>query len=377
MKQGKSVFSINTKISESYRFLFPVATILIFWGALIWLPLLWNPGLYPVLAHRYLMLNGFAASFIAGFLMTAVPRFSQTTHARLWEVGLFFLITISGLYFAYHDQEAPVFLFSALQPLCLLLFIFPRFLNRKQNPPYTFIFIFAGLLLWAISGFGSIWGDPEMFKHLHYEGAIASIILGVGSRLIPGILGHVEIVSAQRQIYEKPLPLYKIIPVPFVLLVLFFIVSYFLGEFGAILRALIVGLIGLFYWRLRQLPVEKTALTYCIWVSAWLIVVSFLSKPFIHEGDIHVSHSFFINGIVLLSLMIGTRVIQSHGPKDKSLETKKILYVITGLIVLAALTRVSAYYLPNVYLTHLAYSSVVLSLAVILWAFRYLRYIKM
>ena len=104
--------------------------------------------------------------------------------------------------------------------------------------------------------------------------------------------------------------------------------------------------------------------------------MSFLSKPFIQAGDIHVSHSFFINGIVLLSLLIGTRVIQSHGPKNKKLENKKILYVITGLIVLAALTRVSAYYLPDVYLTHLAYSSVVLSLAVILWAFSYLRYIK-
>jgi uncharacterized protein involved in response to NO len=375
MNQGKSVFNISTKMNEPYRFFFPLGTILILWGALIWLPLLWNPGVYPVLAHRYLMLNGFAASFIGGFLMTAVPRFSQTTEAKLWEVMLFFLVTVSGLYFAYQDQEARVFFISALQPLCLLMFIIPRFFKRKQNPPYTFIFIFAGLILWVVSGLGSVWSDPEMFKHIHYEGAVASIILGVGSRLIPGILGHVEIVSAQRAIYEKPLPLYKVIPVPFVLLVLGFIVSYFLSDLGEILRAFIVGLIGFWYWQLRKLPRDKSALTYCIWISAWLIVVSFLSKPFIQEGDIHVSHSFFINGIVLLSLMIATRVLQSHGPKDKSLENKKILFVITGLIVLAALTRVSAYYMPDTYLAHLAYSSVVLSLAILIWAYRYLRYV--
>ena len=188
---------------EPYRLFFPLGTLLLLWGALIWVPLLWNPGVYPVLAHRYLMLNGFVGCFVGGFLMTAVPKFSQTKTASYSEIVIFLLITMLGLSMAYADNEKMVFLFSSLQPLIILFFMVSRILHRKANPPYSFVFIFVGLILWFLSGIFGIFLDSEAFKQLHYEGAIASIILGVGSRLIPGILGHVEIVKAQREKYEN------------------------------------------------------------------------------------------------------------------------------------------------------------------------------
>jgi uncharacterized protein involved in response to NO len=103
--------------------------------------------------------------------------------------------------------------------------------------------------------------------------------------------------------------------------------------------------------------------------------LSFVIKAFWTDGLIHISHSFFINGIVLLSLLIATRVLQSHGPKDNKLEQSKILYVVSFFIVLAAATRVSAFLLPDLYLTHLAYSSIMLALGVLVWSFKYLRFV--
>ena len=134
-------------LNEPYRLFFPLGTLFFFIGILLWVPLIWNPSDYPVVAHRYLMLNGFAASFIAGFLMTAVPRFSKTFPAIPFEIFGFLLVTLGGLLVAWNNNDKLVMGVSALQPAIILLFLFTRVTKRKENPPYSFIFIFVGVLL--------------------------------------------------------------------------------------------------------------------------------------------------------------------------------------------------------------------------------------
>lgn len=371
MKETSSI------LSEPYRLYFPLGILTLMCGILLWVPLLWDSGVYPLLTHRYLVINGFAGLFIGGFLMTAVPRFSKTFTAKKHELVVYLIATLTGLIFAHLDNEKMTFLFSGFQPLILLYFLFSRIFKRKENPPYSFVFIFIGLILWAFSAFASVFWDNEAFRHLHHEGAIAAVILGVGGRLIPGILGHVEIVKAQREKYERPVSILSSVPWHFWPIIFFFVLSYFLEErAGAWLRLASVLVVALKYWRLYLIPKDKTALTWCIWTSAWLITFSFILKGVWSEGVIHASHSFFINGIVLLSLLIGTRVIQSHGPKDKKLENLKILYFITFLVVFSSATRVSAFIMPDTYLNHLAYSSIVLMLALIIWSLKYLKYVR-
>lgn len=363
--------------NEPYRIFFPAGVIYLIWGSLIWLSQLWSNETYPVLAHRYLMLNGFSASFIAGFLMTAVPKFSQTESPRRFEILIFFLFTLTGLLFAYKEKEKVSLIFSALQATTILFFLFRRILKRKVNPPYSFVFIFAGLILWITSALMSIFSDSEAFKNLHYEGSIAAIILGVGSRLIPGILGHVEIVQTQRARYETEKPFLLTVPLHFIALIGIFIGSYFMKDpTGIAFRAAVVGVVGLFYWKLPHFPKIRSALTWNIWISCWLIIASFILKAVWPDGLIHASHAFFFSGVVLLTFLIATRVVQSHGPKDSSLENLKLLYVFNFLVLLAGITRISAFLMPELYLRHLGYSSIVLVAAVILWSYRYLRYIN-
>lgn len=362
---------------EPYRFFFPIGIIFLLYGVLLWLPQIWNPGNYPVLLHRYLVLNGFVSSFLSGFLMTAIPRFSKTVNASALEVVSYFVVTLFGLSCAWAEWESGVLSFSAFQSLLLVLFILRRIAKRQENPPYSFVFIFVGLILWIISALAGIWIDAESFKNLHYEGSIVAIILGVGSRLIPGIFGHVEIVKAQRVQYETPATLFSTVPWYFYLLIAVFVASYFLHDSpGNLLRALVVSFVALYYWKLYSLPREKSALTWCLWLTGHFILGSFILKLLWPAGVIHVSHSLFITGIVLLSLLVATRVIQSHGPKDKTLENWKGLYAVTGLIFLASATRVSAILMPEGYLRHLAYSSFVLTVGVLLWSFKYLRMVK-
>lgn len=362
----------NLITSEPYRFFFPLGTLFLLCGVLLWVPQLWNNDDYPVALHRFLVINSFVGCYIGGFLMTAVPRFSETHKAKILEVSLFFFTTIIGVVLAHFEKEKETFLISALQALLILTFLFGRIFKRKANPPYSFVFIFVGLILWCVSAMGSFFIDMESFKVIHYEGAIAAIILGVGSRLIPGILGHVDVIPPKGKIVS----IISTVPKHFFLLIFIFVGSYFQDNLVAHwARAFVVMFIGLKYWKLYQLPKDKTALTYSIWSSGVLIVLSFILRAAWDDGGIHASHGFFINGLVLLSFLIATRVIQSHGPQDKKLEDWKGLYVVTGLIVAASLTRVSAYLMPDSYLSHLAYSSILLTCGIILWSLKYIRFV--
>ena len=362
--------------AEPYRIFFPLGLFFLIIGVLLWLPQLWNAGNYPIVAHRFLLLNGFSAFFIAGFLMTAVPKFSQTKSANYLEIFSFLMISFAGIYCAFFEWENAAYVSSAMQALLILTFLGSRIAKRKVNPPYSFVFIFIGLILWLISAAFGVFVESNSFKNLQYEGAIVAIILGVGSRLIPGIFGHLEIVQTQKSQNDKQVPYLKTVPIHFIALILIFILSYFLSdEVGSIARFIVFFTISVFYWKIFLFPKIKTALTWNIWISCWLMLLSFLLKALWIEGGIHAGHAFFFSGIVLLTLLVATRVLQSHGPHDSKTENYKTLYVVTFLILLSGATRVSAILIPGSYERHLGYSSIVITIGVLLWAFRYLRFI--
>lgn len=376
MEIARKINYDNHMIKEPYRFFFPLGTLFLLWGTLIWLPQMFTASTYPVLAHRYLMLNGFSASFIGGFLMTAVPKFSETQPANKIEVALYFLITVAGLVFAVNDAEAAMFMCSGLQAVHLFIFLLRRIYKRKVNPPYSFIFLFVGMVLWLFSALMSALTLEDTFKYLHYEGTIAALIIGVGSRLIPGILGHVEIVQSQRKRYETTAAYLKTVPVSFYVLMISFIVSFFVEQlFGNVIRTVVVSLIAVLYWNLLKKPKDKSTLTWSIWANCWVIVLSFFIRTFWADGAIHAAHSFFFSGTLMLTLLISIRVLQSHGPGDKNIENEKAIYLITALILFAGATRVVAILMPAGYFRHLGYSSLVLTLAVLMWCWRYLRYV--
>lgn len=357
-------------LSNPYLLLFPLGILALWAGILVWVPLLWNQDIYPLAWHRYLVLNGFVACFIAGFLMTAIPRFTKSPYAYGSEVALFSAFTLLGLY------EPLASVGSLGQALSLILFITLRIQQRQENPPYSFLFLFIGLALWVFAEGHALYTGSLHLKVIHYEGAFAAFIFGVGSRLIPGILGHSQIVQSQRAHYERPLPLYRTIPPSFIPLLLIYPLSYLASSpYAEGLRFLVVGLLSLTFWRLHKLPQNRSALTWSIWISAWCICISFLLRVIFYNDGNHISHTFFLSGLVLLTLMVATRVIQSHGPKDPTLENSPVLWWSTGLILLAMLTRVTAFYMPDHYLNHLAYASTVLLVATLLWSWKYLRYL--
>lgn len=366
----------TTIYNEPYRLMFPLGTLFLLWGIFLWIPQIWSQDSYPVLTHRTLVLNGFMAMFVGGFLMTAIPKFSRTQSAHKFETLSFAFMALVIIALSYTTHENLILWCSSLQAILLFSFAFRRFRITTASPPFSFVFIFVGIILWILSGIaGSLFSEVPQVS-LQYDGAILAFILGIGSKLIPGILGHSEVLSPANFLKEKKHYL-KTVPSYFYLLMILYVLSFLIElQYGNWLRFLIVLFISMKFWKLYLLPPTKTALTYSIWLSAWLILLSVLLKALWLEGFIHAGHSFFINGIVLLSILVATRVLVAHGPMKKELENSKWLYVITFFIVLAAATRVSAFLMSESYYRHLAYSSFSLGLGIIIWSVLYLKFVR-
>src|SRR5476649_520235 len=87
--------SIQLFCEEPFRLFFPVGLMLGIVGVSLWL--LYYAGIiatYPATAHARLMIEGFMASFIIGFLGTAGPRITSTRHFSRGELTALFTLDL-------------------------------------------------------------------------------------------------------------------------------------------------------------------------------------------------------------------------------------------------------------------------------------------
>jgi uncharacterized protein involved in response to NO len=367
---------------DPFRLFFPLGAILAIVGVLPWSFHVFGMPTYPVEFHRAIMMNGFMLSFVCGFLMTAIPRFTSTDYAKWREIlvigGALILASafaITGLQFLHH-LTASMVLFG------LMALAVKRFRKRKSNPPFTFVFVGLGLVLWTISNIVICWylfstgtrpGSFTIWSELFSNGAIMSIVLGVGGRLVPGILGWQEIVSNQREKYEGTGSFIRAVPTAIWISVLIYLISfpieqYVVTKIGLLFRAFVIWFFAFHYWKLNKLPKEKSFLTWSIWVACWCFVVGSGLNVILISAYPHSLHTMLVGGFSLLTVLIATRVTLAHGSEGRAPErTSKMIPIFTALIVFAMVTRVTAFVWPHIYLNHLSYASLTWILGFFMW----------
>ena len=173
---------------EPFRIFFPTGLLLGIAGVSLWLLFyLGEPIDYPNISHARLMIEGFMASFIFGFLGTAGPRITSAPHFSRQEVVAIFTLDLlaAGLHVSgAHRAGDLCFL------LCLLFFartIGIRFQQRKDSPPPNFVLVMLGLLsgiagaaLLAYSETAQFSSAYQLGSALLHEGFVLLPILGVG-----------------------------------------------------------------------------------------------------------------------------------------------------------------------------------------------------
>ncbi len=183
--------------AEPFRIFFPLATLLGISGVSLW-PLFFS-GLhqfYPGPMHARLMIEGFLAGFVIGFLGTALPRLLSAPPLR--RVELWTLVALHTLAAGLHIGQQPRagdIAFIALM-LCFGACMIARVRHRAELPPPGFVLVafgfFSGLIgpvLWLCGTQGWVSGTATLFGGMLLNQAFVLFpLLGIGTFLLPRFL---------------------------------------------------------------------------------------------------------------------------------------------------------------------------------------------
>ncbi len=358
---------------DPFRLFFLIGWIFSISGAALWTAFKYKViDYYPIEIHGQMMMGGFLICFIMGFLMTAVPRFTETNYATGLELSVSTSM-VAVLVWSGVTSSGLTFNYGILGSLLFIIFYSGRrFLKRKNNPPDTFIFVGVALLV-GVLGISMVLegGEAVLGKALLFQGMLLGLILGVGGRLVPGILGWTEIVSIQKKRYENKETFFKIIPVENYVGAVLFVISFFIEhllnpDLGRVIRALVVLYIAIKYWRLPFFPKRRTVHTFLLWLSCWSIVLGAWIYCFL--PSLNTLHLIYIGGFGLITIMVASRVTLAHGGTGLDLESKVFPLGVVGFcILLAGITRASVSVVPDSYLEHLNYSALTWILGMLVW----------
>lgn len=353
----------NHFISDPYTKFFPLGTFIALIGGGIWI--FADNEYYPLIFHSQIMVGAFLFSFISGFLMTAIPKMTDSFSAKKFEVyTMLFLITV-GVIFSFFGFNQYFYLSRVLSFLLLIYFGFSRINFNKKSPPPFFILVFIGIIAGI---FGAIFlglGILISIGHnLYFNGTVLFLILGIGSRLIPALRGIAPPIMAGGSKKEY---------LEFGLAGIFIFIAL-IGE--ALGNALVFGLVKTFicfliairYWKIFSLNVPTSRLAYGMLGSSFMVLIGIFLKVLIPAFGIHLIHLTYIGGFGMMTFTVASRVIISHGGYDMSFEKKSLTpLVVAALLLVSALIRVAAPYFD--YLEMLKWASAFWICGALVWSY--------
>ncbi len=334
---------------EPYRIFFFIGTISSIVGISVWMFFFFGlTETYPLLTHSNLMFFAFLLSFVAGFLLTAVPKMSQTKAASLHEMICYSILAFLQLIFSFAAKPEWSYLIATLQFIFLIRFILIRFFSRKQNPPSGFIYVPVGL---AMGFVGSLFSFLYYFclpdkaflisfsKLFLYQGFILNLIAGLGGRLIPTLSRTVGALSPMEPgRLNKAKNLF-----PILILNLSFIAEGF-GEIriGNCIRFFVLLYIVINHFKIFAPKNPQSNLGLFLTVSSLFIVGPYSLISIFPAYKIHLLHLVYIGGFSLMTYLISVRVILAHGGHNLSYELKShSLWIIPLFLIIASLLRLS------------------------------------
>lgn len=370
---------------EPYRVFFPLGAISAILGTIGWVLFAFGFSLsYPGSAHPDLMVGGFLYAFACGFLMTAVPRFTGSKHASKSEVFFQAGLFLALLGFGFASSRIYFHVLSVASFVSLIAYCLSRFRTRTYSPPRFFIFVglglafgTAGAALLAANDLQLIPAPVALFGHLLYtQGMILALIAGVGTHLLPAIFGWTDLPIQITRLSKEPPLLHQLLPV--ILLASTLLAAYAIESAGAqtpgrAIQAGVLTWLAVRYWRIFSKPKARGWLPKILWVSAWTLLIGLWLPVAFPAYWIHAIHLAFIGGIGLMTFSIATRVTLAHGGYGVRAELRFApLGVPAILILLAAITRSVAMYVPQVYIHHLGYAAVTWIAGVVVWSVAFL-----
>jgi uncharacterized protein involved in response to NO len=362
---------------EPFRIFFPAGILLGLVGVSLW-PLYYAGFIaaYPATAHARLMVEGFMASFIMGFLGTAGPRITSTSSFTRKEVVALLTLNLlaAGQHFSDSHRAG-----DALFVCCIGLFIFSigkRFIRRKDSPPPNFALVALGLVSGIIGAALVAYSETAQYSRAYQFG---SALLNEAFVLLP-VLGVVPFFM--RRLLDLPtaeLPESLSLPPAWKRQ------AAFAGVIGALIVASfwidVVNSPGIGGWvRVAAIGIYVAALlpfrgctflANCLRIGIISILAGFVVLALLPVYRIAALHIVFISGFSFIALTVAIRVVFGHAGRADLVQKRLPFFIIAAaLIFLAMLSRYSADLAPKVRTMHLVAAAFCWLIAGIIWFVR-------
>jgi uncharacterized protein involved in response to NO len=370
---------------EPFRIFFPLGLASGVIGLALWPLFLWGMlPIYPGLMHARVMIEGFMAAFIIGFLGTAGPRLLTARHFGDAELRVLIALHLGTI--AAHLAARPA-LGDALffvQLATLVGVLGRRFVARVDLPPPNFVLVACGLLSGAagaaIVALPSILGD---WPRLYYFGALALSqgfvllpVLGVGAFLFPRFLGVPFGPELDELHVLTPRRKRKAILSGCVGAAIF--ASFAVESAGFLRTSGALRFIAAFAYAATQMPsVLKFGrgpfLGQCIRAAMWLMMLGLLWPVFLPLYRVTGLHLVFIGGFMLVVFTVATRVMLGHSGQLHLCKKPLPFFITTAALLLIGLAaRVGADFMPTVTgrNRHLIWAAVLCIAAALVWGIR-------
>lgn len=368
-------------LAEPYRVFFPLGLLAGMGGALLW-PLYYGHwlGYNPLEAHPRMMIEGFLAAFVMGFLGTAFPRLAGN---RPWFAGEFLLLL--GLWAGVVACAASGRVaaadggFAVLLGVLLCGLVLRWACGNRDTPPPGFVLALSGLLGAAVAAACLGWQHGQGLgvsglgwaKLGLFQGFVLLPLLGIGPYVLPRFYGQ----PSSHAFEDAPQP-----PAgwwPRVgsagfwglhLVASFALEIYGYPLIGQLLRAGVIGV-----WFAMETPVFRRAKISStpgnvVRLALLSLLTGYGAAAFWPAARVGSLHLVFVSGLGLIALAVGARVVLGHAGKRASLVGRmRWLRWAAGLLVLAATTRMSADFLPGVRVSHHIYAAWTWSAGGLLW----------
>ena len=360
---------------EPFRLFFPVGALLALVGVAFW-PLYYAGLLaeYPSILHARLMIEGFIASFIVGFLGTAGPRITSAPHFSRTEVLLLLTLDLlaSGLHLG-GAHRAGDFLF-VLWLATFAVILGQRFVQRAASPPPNFALVALGLLDGMVGALllalyeSRLYAAPyRIGANLLEQGFVLLPILGVGPYLLALLLN----LSRKDVLPESPvLPSGWRPRAAFALTIGLIIDATFVAETYGWTRSagwLRAGAV-LLYLALRMPRRGRSFLGDCMRAGLAAIVLGLALQALQPQYRVGALHLLFISGFSFIVLTVAIRVTFGHSG-NAHLFTKRLPFfiVVAVLIFLAMISRFVADLAPAARTVHLVAAALFWIAALLIW----------
>ena len=363
--------------SEPFRIFFPLGVLLAWIGVGHWL--LYATGVtatYSCKFHGLVQMQAFMMAFAIGFLLTALPRRTQTQPVDRMEIVALVAALVVTTAAAIAERWVIAEMAYAALFACLIEFALRRFLKRGvgRRPPAAFVLLpiaalhglaGAGLIAAAEANNVAPW-TSQLGLLLVEQGVFLCLAVGIGGLALPlmgGAPPPPDLGSAPRETW-KALAYASAGAAIFASLLL---EELGFERSGPLFRAIVVAIglgLGGGAW---HLPGKPGAHRKVVWLAVWLMPAGLIVSALWPDYRVPALHILFIGGFSLLAFGIGTHVALSHFNLEQLALGRPPAVIILGAAFLIALCARLAADFSNTYFIHLGWAAAVWILGSAVW----------